>query len=457
METAYGVAYRAEVSAAGAITGVASTIGTVDRSKRVFLPGAFGYKPMKVPMLAYHADDHPVGVSELTPASAREERIGATMRHSSRLSDIAGASDMRTLIRDGALPATSIGWHSDEDYWGWVALERANPRLAAKAKALGIPQSEDIHYFAKVTPMENSLTPVPANQHALIDAARAARNDQERAVWYDMARLAGVDLEHAAGARHNSSDQAYIQTAHDAMAALGAVCGPPPPGSNELSGGDYEPNVGDNGLQGVTGGWMRFMRTPYGSALVAGDVDSLAALLRARMGPDAISRGDWTAAARELAEYLAAEFVAAPMTTQSINDLPDEDFAYIEPGGKKDAEGKTTPRSLRHFPIHDAEHVRNALARLSSSPFGPKARPKVLAAAAKFGIKVSGDGSSALEDALHAEMDAMERQLAEDRGEITTDAGIVELEQTLLVGMVRDGDNGDPIGEMERALAEFRS
>ena len=55
---------------------------------------------------------------------------------------------------------------------------------------------------------------------------------------------------------------------------------------------------------------------------------------------------------------------AAQITTKTINNLPDSDFAYIEPGGKKDSEGKTVPRSLRHLPIHDAAHVRNALARL---------------------------------------------------------------------------------------------
>ena len=79
----------------------------------------------------------------------------------------------------------------------------------------------------------------------------------------------------------------------------------------------------------------------------------------------------------------------AAMATADINDLPDSDFAYIEDGGTKDDEGKTTPRSLRHFPIHDAAHVRNALARLSQSPFGAKAKPAVLAAAKKFGIDVS--------------------------------------------------------------------
>jgi HK97 family phage prohead protease len=83
----------------------------------------------------------------------------------------------------------------------------------------------------------------------------------------------------------------------------------------------------------------------------------------------------------------------AEMTTGSVNDLPDSDFAYIEPGGTKDGSGKTIPRSLRHFPIPDAAHVRNALSRAPDSPFGDKAMPKIKAAAKKFGID-TGDSDS---------------------------------------------------------------
>ena len=79
----------------------------------------------------------------------------------------------------------------------------------------------------------------------------------------------------------------------------------------------------------------------------------------------------------------------AQLTTSSINDLDDSDFAYIEPGGSKDSSGKTVPRSLRHFPIHDAAHVRNALARAPQSPFGAKAMPKIRAAAKRLGVQVS--------------------------------------------------------------------
>lgn len=60
----------------------------------------------------------------------------------------------------------------------------------------------------------------------------------------------------------------------------------------------------------------------------------------------------------------------AVWSAQFINDLPDGAFLYISPGGTKDSEGKTTPRSLRHFPYKDSAgnvdlpHLRNALARI---------------------------------------------------------------------------------------------
>jgi len=59
----------------------------------------------------------------------------------------------------------------------------------------------------------------------------------------------------------------------------------------------------------------------------------------------------------------------AVWSTAMINDLPDDAFLWIETGGEKDDQGKTTPRSLRHLPYKDASgdvdlpHVRNAIAR----------------------------------------------------------------------------------------------
>jgi HK97 family phage prohead protease len=84
----------------------------------------------------------------------------------------------------------------------------------------------------------------------------------------------------------------------------------------------------------------------------------------------------------------------ADLSTADINDLPDSAFAYIEDGGTKDASGKTTPRDLRHFPVHDKAHADNAAARIAQgAEFGDKAIGKVKAAQKKFGEGGDGDSS----------------------------------------------------------------
>jgi HK97 family phage prohead protease len=85
------------------------------------------------------------------------------------------------------------------------------------------------------------------------------------------------------------------------------------------------------------------------------------------------------------------------LSTKAINDLPDSAFAYIEPGGEKDAGGKTTPRSLRHYPVHDKAHATNALSRAhaavkaggAQADIAKKAMPAILAACKKFGVDVA--------------------------------------------------------------------
>ncbi len=86
---------------------------------------------------------------------------------------------------------------------------------------------------------------------------------------------------------------------------------------------------------------------------------------------------------------LATNTTKAVWTTAFINNLPDAAFAIILPGGKKDKEGKTVPRSLRMLPHHNANvksptdnttvdlsHLRNALARLPQSNMNSNQKKK---------------------------------------------------------------------------------
>ncbi len=80
----------------------------------------------------------------------------------------------------------------------------------------------------------------------------------------------------------------------------------------------------------------------------------------------------------------------AVWSTAKVNDLPDSAFLYIEPGGKKDSEGKTTPRSLRHLPYRDASgkidlpHLRNALARLAGTDIPESVKAGIRKRAERF-------------------------------------------------------------------------
>jgi DNA-binding transcriptional MerR regulator len=103
----------------------------------------------------------------------------------------------------------------------------------------------------------------------------------------------------------------------------------------------------------------------------------------------------------------------AEWDTAYINDLPDNAFAYIEPGGEKDETGRTTPRSLRHLPYKNANgeidlpHLRNALARLPQTQISAEAKAeakkKLCAAAKEAGIEseVCGLAESLMPVKLH--------------------------------------------------------
>ena len=79
-------------------------------------------------------------------------------------------------------------------------------------------------------------------------------------------------------------------------------------------------------------------------------------------------------------EPLTPRIAERVWTRHYIDDLPDSAFALILPGGTKDEEGKTVPRSLRKFPHHrrdgtvDIPHLRNANARVGMMLKNPELR-----------------------------------------------------------------------------------
>jgi len=74
----------------------------------------------------------------------------------------------------------------------------------------------------------------------------------------------------------------------------------------------------------------------------------------------------------------------AQLTETGRKHIARKNFAYVDKEGGE------------HLPIHDADHVRNAIARFNQTSFESieakeKARRKILAAAKRHGIEVAKD------------------------------------------------------------------
>lgn len=93
----------------------------------------------------------------------------------------------------------------------------------------------------------------------------------------------------------------------------------------------------------------------------------------------------------------------AEWTTSYINDLPDSAFAFVESGGTKDSDGKTVPRSLRHYPHHNAQggidlpHLRNALSRVNQDATTSQGKGHLMAHAKSEGIGQFSESGSVLD------------------------------------------------------------
>ncbi|HEX4920810.1 MAG TPA: phage protease, partial [Candidatus Bathyarchaeia archaeon] len=92
----------------------------------------------------------------------------------------------------------------------------------------------------------------------------------------------------------------------------------------------------------------------------------------------------------EIEEEEPKEF--AEWSTAYKNDLPDSAFMYIEQGGTKDSEGKTMPRSKRHFPYKDASGKIDRIHLEKVAQLVPKSNlpPAVKTAVANKARRIAG-------------------------------------------------------------------
>ena len=250
--------------------GVASTVGNVDRMRRVFLPGAFQGGRQKVPLLVNHDPDQVIGSSTLIPS-------GSQLLHESSVNPKAAkAEEMISLLEEGDIASTSISWVAADDqrFYGWSDLKRKSPALAKQAAAVGVFQGEDALYFASAEIVENSVVAIPANDRALIGAASLV-GDSERGYIESMREVASmatgakVEREEAAGARISTRDRATAQAAHDALVNLGATCTVTPEGTTDVEDNDDAEDLAQMTESPPLGGWTDAMNPSAVPATVA--------------------------------------------------------------------------------------------------------------------------------------------------------------------------------------------
>jgi hypothetical protein len=118
----------------------------------------------------------------------------------------------------------------------------------------------------------------------------------------------------------------------------------------------------------------------------------------------------------------------AEWDTEYINNLPDDAFAYTESGGQKDEQDKTVPRSLRHLPYKnaegnlDADHVRNALARLDQTAISTEAKAaatkKLCSAAAELNIESTVCNLQGKSESLQTQLSEAQHTIEELRKQV---------------------------------------
>jgi len=122
------------------------------------------------------------------------------------------------------------------------------------------------------------------------------------------------------------------------------------------------------------------------------DLESQVTLLKADLGKRSVIPGVGQAVPAVAVAAAEEDVIKAKTKRVAGKDLPASSFAYV---------GDPDKTETWKFPIHDASHVRNALARWNQAkgiPASAKARvrAKIVAAAKKFGVEVSDEKAAAI-------------------------------------------------------------
>lgn len=246
-----------------------------------------------------------------------------------------------------------------------------------------------------------------------------------------------------AGARHSKKDQDMVQKLHDTSVDLGAACGMDKFAVADLEKALEKAKAAGKKPAADDGSEDGYQPEPYHH-----DPNDTVTCPKCDKGNDDDAKYcDQCGFELEGAEGVKVEgsdssTEKAQWTTAYMNDLPDSSFLYIEPGGTKDADGKTTPRDKRHFPVKDKQgnidkpHLKDSLGRIPQSTLPADVKEKCLSKAQdlakKNGIEVSTDKLIAGQQVPDTETivkAAVEQALAAQQA--TTSKAIAELTERI--------------------------
>lgn len=156
-------------------------------------------------------------------------------------------------------------------------------------------------------------------------------------------------------------------------------------------------------------------------------------------------------------KFIAIAAKATPWSQAFIDELPDSSFLYIASGGEKDSEGKTSPRSLRMFPIKDATgliepaRLETVLSELENSELSSETLEGVKSVVTNY-LEELGQGKSArlvsfgeeqsenpeTEDKLEKTLEQLRAELEEKDGKLNEALASVEELKTAAEKLTND-------------------
>jgi HK97 family phage prohead protease len=173
------------------------SVPTVDRDKEVLDPAAFSPLPEHITIDI----DHAMSV-EKTIGSGRPFYDGPVLKFAGTYASHPLAQMVRSLVEEGHIRTMSVAYMNAH---------------------YEIDDNDGLAHLRKAELLNAGIVGIPSNREALITASKSLAS-AVAAVSEVAAEAAEPAPVEKAGARHSAKDVERIQSAHDALAELGAIC-----------------------------------------------------------------------------------------------------------------------------------------------------------------------------------------------------------------------------------------